>query len=194
MSMPQIQIATASDEPAAIDLLALAFSSDPAARWAWPDPGQYAKNFPAFARAFGGKAFSHSGAHCLEGNSGAALWLPPGVQPDLEAMTRLIQCAMPEERRQEFFALFEQMGSHHPSEPHWHLALIGVDPFHQGKGLGSVLMQQGLAACDRNRQLAYLESSNPKNISFYQRHGFEAQGAVQAGTSPKMVPMLRVPR
>ena len=51
-----------------------------------------------------------------------------------------------------------------------------------------------LVPCDRDRALAYLESSNPKNISFYQRHGFEIQGNIQAGSSPSIVPMLRRPR
>ena len=41
---------------------------------------------------------------------------------------------------------------------------------------------------------AYLESSNPRNMSFYRRHGFEPLGAIQVGSSPTLVPMLRRPR
>jgi hypothetical protein len=41
---------------------------------------------------------------------------------------------------------------------------------------------------------AYLESSNPRNLSFYRRHGFEPLGAIQVGSSPTLVPMLRQPR
>lgn len=91
-------------------------------------------------------------------------------------------------------ALFEQMGRYHPQEPHWYLPFIGVDPFHQGKGYGSALMQNALIPCDRGQTLAYLESSNPKNISLYERHGFELLGTIQVGTSPPIFPMLRTPR
>ncbi|MCA1748539.1 MAG: hypothetical protein LC634_03060 [Sphingomonadales bacterium] len=41
---------------------------------------------------------------------------------------------------------------------------------------------------------AYLESSNPRNISLYLRHGFEIVGEIQHGSSPVMTPMLRPAR
>ena len=39
--------------------------------------------------------------------------------------------------------------------------------------------------------LACLESSNPKNIPLYERHGFELLGTIQVGASPPIFPMLR---
>jgi ribosomal protein S18 acetylase RimI-like enzyme len=54
-------------------------------------------------------------------------------------------------------------------------------------------MAYALAWCDRDHVPAYLESSNPRNISFYERHGFESLGAIQVGSSPTVVPMLRGP-
>ena len=56
------------------------------------------------------------------------------------------------------------MSSYHPSEPHWYLPLIGVDPALHGKGYGSALMEYALIQCDRDQKVAYLESSNPKKI------------------------------
>ena len=41
---------------------------------------------------------------------------------------------------------------------------------------------------------AYLESSNPRNISLYERHGFEIMGRIQVGDGPLVTPMLRPPR
>jgi ribosomal protein S18 acetylase RimI-like enzyme len=90
--------------------------------------------------------------------------------------------------------VFEQMAKYHPEEPHWYLPLIGVDPVHQGKGHGDALMAHALSRCDRDRVPAYLESSNPRNISLYVRHGFVALGSIQAGSSAQIVPMLRRPR
>ena len=45
--------------------------------------------------------------------------------------------------------------------------------------------------CDDDGLIAYLESSNPRNLSLYERHGFEIIGKIQAGTSPTLYPMIR---
>ena len=90
--------------------------------------------------------------------------------------------------------LMQQMASHHPKEPHWYRPLIGVDPAHQGKGLGSALLKHATDICDRDGMLAYLESSNLANVPLYERHGFAALGRIQVGGSPVLTPMLRRPR
>jgi hypothetical protein len=77
-----------------VALIVLAFSSDPAARWAYPDPPNFLEYFPRFVRAFGGKAFELGSAHYIE-RSAAALWLPPGTQPDEEALVTLIRDSVP---------------------------------------------------------------------------------------------------
>ena len=101
---------------------------------------------------------------------------------------------MPGQIQKDVFAVFEQMGRYHASEPHWYLPLMGVDPSQQNKGFGSALLQHTLNQFDRENKLAYLESSNPRNISLYKRHGFELLGTIQKGTSPSIAPMLRRPR
>jgi ribosomal protein S18 acetylase RimI-like enzyme len=194
MAKITIKTASASDRAPVIDVVVLAFSADPAARWTWPNPQQYLRHFPSFVEAIGGKAFAHGSAYYADGYAGAALWLPPDVHPDEDALATLLQCTGAEEIRNAAFALFEQMGRYHPSEPHWYLPLIAVDPWQQGKGYGSTLMEHALVRCDRDNQLAYLESTNPKNIPLYERHGFKALGTIQAGKSPTIVPMLRKPR
>lgn len=70
---------------------------------------------------------------------------------------------------------------------------MGVDPALQGKGYGSALLNHALQQCDQEGCLAYLESSNPRNIPLYQRHGFRIIGEIQSGTSPTMAAMLRAP-
>jgi ribosomal protein S18 acetylase RimI-like enzyme len=186
--------ATASDEASIIDVLVRANWADPAARWVWPDSQQFLMHFPNFVRAFGGKAFAHGSAYYVDGYVGAALWLPPDVHPDEEALIALVQQTVSEQVQKDFFPVFEQMGRYHPSEPHWYLPLTGVDPLQQGKGFGSALLQHTLFQPDRDNKLAYLESSNPRNIPLYKRHGFELLGTIQTGTSPSIAPMLRRPR
>lgn len=194
MTATTINAAIAADESGLISVITLAFSSDPMARWSQPDPQKYLANFPPIVRAFGGNAFSSGTAYYADRYAGAALWLPPGVGPDEESLGRLIAESAPEEIRDDLQEIFEQMEKFHPSEPHWYLPMIGVDPSKQGAGVGSTLMKHTVAACDRDRIIAYLESSNPRNISLYERHGFEVIGEIQAGSSPILRPMLRKPQ
>ena len=109
-------------------------------------------------------------------------------------MGAFIQSVPPEANRGDIANLAEQMGGYHPEEPHWYLAALGVDIKAQGKGMGSILMKHALARVDRERKPAYLESSNPRNIPFYQRHGFEVTGDAQAGACPPVTFMLRAAR
>jgi ribosomal protein S18 acetylase RimI-like enzyme len=193
MTSPTIKTASASEEAAVSAVLVLAFGADPATRWTWRTPDEYLRHFPTFTKILGGKAFARESAFYVDGYAGAALWLPPGVEPDHAALAALMQsssAAPPEEDA----ALFEQMDRCHPREPHWYLPLIGVDPSHQGEGLGGALMAHALTSCDRDHTPAYLESSNPKNVPLYERHGFEALGTLQVGTSPPIIPMIRRPR
>ncbi len=194
MAEQKIKTATASDEASVIAVMLLAFGTDPAARWTWPDPQRYLEHFPKFVETLGGKAIAHGGAYCIDGYAGAALWLPPGVGPEEEKLTELFHRTAHEPSKKDALAVFEQMGSYHPQEPHWFLPFIGVDPSRQGEGYGAALLRHGLIPCDRDGTLAYLESSNPKNIPLYERHGFELLGTIQVGASPPIFPMLRKPR
>lgn len=120
--------------------------------------------------------------------------MPPGVGPDEEALGAFLEEAVPAALRDEVNAVLEQMDEHHPAEPHWFLPLIGVDPRRQGGGIGGALMAHALERCDADGLPAYLESSNPSNVPFYERHGFEVVGLIQKGSSPPIRPMYRKPR
>jgi hypothetical protein len=113
-----ITTATAAEAERAIAVLTLAFSSDPVNCWAWPDPRQYLASLPAFVRAFAGRAFERGTAYCIDGYTGAALWLPPGVYPDEDALVALLQSTSAEAAREDLPAVLEQMSEYQPSEPH----------------------------------------------------------------------------
>jgi len=186
-----IKTALAPDEAGAIGALTLAFSVDPMARWSLPDPSKYLAVFSSIAKAFGGSAFEKGTAYLANGFTGAALWLPPGERSDEESLKRLFDENTDDDIKEDMQEIFEQMEKFHPTGPHWYLPMIGVDPAYQGAGIGSALMREALKAVDRDGIIAYLESSNPRNISLYQRHGFEVIGEIQSGSSPVLRPMLR---
>jgi ribosomal protein S18 acetylase RimI-like enzyme len=194
MESPTVSVVTPSNEGAAIDTIVLAFAADPMARWTWPSAQQYLAAMPRLVRAFGGRAFARRTAFATADFTGAALWLPPGIGPDEEALNQVVESTLAPAQFEDGATIFEQMAKYHPHEPHWYLPMIGVDPAHHGKGHGDALMAHALALCDRDRVPAYLESTNPRNMSLYRRHGFEPVGAIQAGSSPTLMPMLRKPR
>jgi GNAT superfamily N-acetyltransferase len=181
-------------ESNAVAALTLAFASDPANRWCWPGTAEFLVAFPAFVRALGGRAFAAESAFEIGGGAGAALWLPPGLEPDEAEIIAVINRTVHVSKQPDFYAVIEQMGRHHPTFPHWYLPFVGVEPLQQGRGLGAALLQPVLQRCDRERLPAYLESTNPLNVPFYECLGFKRLGAIQAGSSPTVVPMLREPR
>ena len=174
--------------------LVLAFATDPAERWLYPDADQYLTHFPRFLAAFGGRAFDENTAWRFRDFSSVALWLPPGAEPDGEAVGAVLTDSVAPAKHAELFSIVEQMDATHPTYPHWYLPWFGVDPALQGQGVGSVLMTQCLAVVDADKLPAYLESPNPRNISFYERHGFEVVAKTEAGNAPVITMMLRAAR
>src|SRR5262245_6654176 len=180
--------------PQAVATIVAAFITDPVARFALPSVHEYLRSMPLAAREVAGGAFEHATAYVSADFCGAALWLPPGVHPNGEALEKLFRGTVAPERLDDLLATFEQMEQSHPAEPHWYLPMIGVDPHAQGKGLGAELMRHAVARCEQEGALAYLESSNPRNISLYLRFGFEVIGEIRIGAAPLVTPMLRRPQ
>lgn len=57
--------------------------------------------------------------------------------------------------------------------PHYYVWGLGVDPLYQGRGIGTALLQPGLATARAKSLPVYLETHDPKNIRFYEKLGFE---------------------
>jgi ribosomal protein S18 acetylase RimI-like enzyme len=112
------------------------------------------------------------------------------VGPDGDALEALVRDTVPEPARSEVRSILEQMDEAHPYEPHWHLAFIGVDPVWHGRGIGAALLRHALERIDEKGLPAYLESSNPRNVPLYQRHGFAVIREIRVGDSPPVIPML----
>ncbi len=189
-----VKTGTLSVKSQVVDIILLAFSTDPVARWMYPNSQQYLETFPNFIRLFGGKAFETGSAYYVDGFQAASLWLSPNVSPDDSALINLFETTVHCDIRDELFYIFEEIENFQPKEPHWYLPMIGTDPAKQGNGYGSMLLQHALFKCDRENMPAYLESSNPQNIPLYERFGFKVLGEIQAGSSPPLFPMRRESR
>jgi GNAT superfamily N-acetyltransferase len=190
----EIRSAKRDEMAQTVSCIVAAFIADPIGRFAWPSPHQYLEAMPLAVREFGGASFEYGSADVTADFCGAGLWLPPSVHPDGEALEKVFRDTAKSEHLDDLLATFEKMDEWHPEESHWYLPLIGVEPNAQGRGLGGALMRHATARADAAGTMAYLESSNPRNISLYERHGFEVMGKIQVGAGPLVTPMLRQPR
>lgn len=83
----------------------------------------------------------------------------------------------------------------HPKDEHYYLEGLGTRQDMQSKGVGSAVISYTLDRCDAEGMPAYLESSNPRNVPFYARHGFEVTGEIVVGKgAPTVTAMWREPR
>lgn len=187
--------------PALSKTLGRAFFDDPVMRWMLPDDDERRRKlrrlFSALTRhhhlSRGGVEVAPDGP----GIGGAALWDPPGQWhqtrwEEMRAMPGLVMAFRKSMTRG--LAVSELMKTAHPEEPHWYLAVIGSDPDVRGKGYGNALMRSRLDRCDAEYAPAYLESSNPDNVPYYERFGFEVTGEIRLPDGPSLVPMWRQPR
>ncbi|WP_240696437.1 GNAT family N-acetyltransferase [Cellulomonas sp. HD19AZ1] len=78
------------------------------------------------------------------------------------------------------------MDRHRPRRPHWYLEWIGVTGAARGLGVGAALLGARLAHADARDVPAYLESSTERNRRLYRRHGFVDVAPVRglAGAAP----------
>ena len=198
--MPEVSVVAHADKAKALHTIVAAFAADPLTRWVVPQADSYLTYGVRIFDAFGGAAFAAGTAYEVSGFAGAALWVPPDHEDEAadeaaeEAFGQILVEIVAPERLDEVTRVLGEMQSYHPVDPCWYLPLIGVDPCHQGQGFGAKLMKYALAQCDAQGLPAYLESSNPANITLYERHGFEVMGRIQSASSPPVHPMYRAAR
>lgn len=144
------------------------------------DPSPGAVTTPRFTALFRALAASYAGkGHCyLAGDGdGVAMWAPPGrwETPLKDIVSNAVPFigALRLRTLHSLVTLGAVEGAHPKEPPHWYLGYLGTLPARQGQGLGSELLSDMLARADREELPAYLESSNPRNLTLYRRHGFE---------------------
>jgi ribosomal protein S18 acetylase RimI-like enzyme len=175
-----IRQAAKDDVPALAVTLAEAFQDDPVWDWLLPTFERKRRLFAVLLRY----AVPKGHVYTVDSREAVTIWSPPhGWKLPTSAMLRqalpmvhAAGSALPRllGRLGEIEKLHEQM----PPE-HWYLDFIGTSNKVRGEGLGSLLLEDGLS----HGLPVYLESSNPRNLSFYKRHGFQVTGepAMKAG-------------
>jgi ribosomal protein S18 acetylase RimI-like enzyme len=141
--------------------------------------------------------------YATEGVDGVAAWLPPG-KTRLTNYWHMLRSGMllaPLKARPAEFSRLMALRAYTEAaherlapERHWYLFVLGTAPERQGQGIGGALMSPVLARADAEKMPCYLETQYERNLSFYERHGFEV---VETGSVPDHGPrfwsMLRKP-
>jgi GNAT superfamily N-acetyltransferase len=189
---PVIRKLDPSQLEAASNALMMGFSSDPFQRWLMPDPTIYYKNFKKWTINTCKQSFLEEGIYGDKNNYGTAVWFPPGYDIDFTNISETFK-DIPKDRIEEAFKMFEELGENRLNDA-WYLEYLAVDPSKQGSGLGSLILKESLKVIDELGEAAYLESSNPKNMSLYERFGFRFLKKIQVGSSPQLNTMFRQPK
>lgn len=197
---PAVRPAAAGDMPALAAVLAAAFQNDPVFAWMFPDPTRRAELNPPLFRLLVDSFLPLGETYACEpvpgaGVVSAAVWVPPGVEPDPEGEAELaaLFVAAAEEHGERAGTLLELMAAAHPSEQHAYLFILGTAPAWQGQGFGSAQLRHVTGWLDREGTAAYLEASSPENRRLYLRHGFTDVGTVQLPGGPPFFCMWREP-
>ena len=198
--MLEVRAAKPEDRATLGAALANAFGEDPLFRWiAGPKAPLEARMRIMFDAML--KLTLHKPDHMVfvaEDGSGGAIWQPVGkwklqtgdLVRAMPAMMRAFRARSP-----AMIGALSAIEKVHPAEPHYFLEVLGTRQNQQSKGIGSSVINLGLDRCDEEGVPAYLESSNPQNIPFYARHGFEVRGEIDCGKgAPVVTAMWREPR
>ena len=189
---------------AACDVLARAFFDDPMTRYAMPADEHRARALPAFfsigVRLGVGAATALVTPGAVEG---VAIWMPPGLETFTSQQMRAAgvaaaNAAIGQEAVRRFdrvLATWAPLRMRDMPDPHWYLMILGVAPPRQGRGIGGRLIAPTLAQADTEGRPCYLETTNARNVPFYQQHGFEVlvEGEM-AGGGFRYWTMRRLPR
>jgi GNAT superfamily N-acetyltransferase len=190
--------AGAADADALSQVIATAFHDLPPSRWLIADPGERARIFPGFFRILVDWALADGTVTTTPDRDAAALWIPAGhhpPSPPADYPDRIAAVAGP--RASRFEAFDTTLEEHHPvGSPHEWLAIIGVHPARQGRGLGSALLRARHRDLDRDGRPAYLEAASPRARDLYLRHGYALRPGApfHLPDGPPMWPMMREAR
>ncbi len=106
---------------------------------------------------------------------GCAAWIPPGRLDVFEATDVVARDAIApvtDDDGARYAVLWDWIEEHMPDEPIWFLDMVGVDPAHQGAGIGAALIRFGLERSEETDVPALLETGTPRNVPYYERFGF----------------------
>lgn len=177
--------------------LADAFFDDPVSSWIFED----VERRPAQLLHWWRWRLDHLSGHAVvlatADDRSAAQWFGPdpvddGATAGFPGMLADLLGPAEAQRKLRGLAVIAQAHPHH--ERHWYLASLGTRRAHHGQGSARRVVDPMLARADADRLGTYLESSNVRNVRFYERLGFVVTGRIDIPGGPSLTSMWRAPR
>jgi GNAT superfamily N-acetyltransferase len=176
---PHVRIATREDVPASVTTLARAFADYPFTRHvvAADDHRERVRRFQELFLTRVAMEYGH--VWVTDDCRAVAAWTSPERDPEPAfAEVGPLAAALAGDRIAAYESAERALAPHRPSGPVWFLATVGVDPRAQGTGLGTAVLRPGLEAAARAGLPAFLETSDARNVRFYERLGFAVTAEV----------------
>jgi GNAT superfamily N-acetyltransferase len=200
--MTEVRTATLTDAGLVADIAARGFFADPVMGWVFPDLDARAAQLRVLFEFLALSHFPDGGTIHLLGDACTALWrspsfdhADPGQPPERQQLEeRRPTLPFPADVVGRLGAVVTALSAAHPHSSHWYLGVLSTVPERQSQGLGARTIAPVLSVCDRDGVPAYLESSNARNVPFYQRQGFVLTGTIMVEDGPTLWPMWRDPR
>ncbi len=178
----------------AADVIARSFDHLGANRYLIPDSRQ---RLPIMREYFGilVEHAARGAGEVLLTDGAVAVWFDRTTEPAEPDRYEQRLTEITGEHLARFHELDKLLESHHPAEPHWHLALLAVEPARWGQGLGSALMNHTHTRLDQHGTAAFLEASSPDSQRVYRRHGYTdmTPSAIRLGDGTPFYRMWRQP-
>jgi ribosomal protein S18 acetylase RimI-like enzyme len=172
--MHAVELATPERVPALAAMLGRAFADDP--MFVWPlGAASTREHAESFFRVFDERLATLGWLWTTPGDHGVAAWIPPGqdgAMIDIDRELRPSIAAVTPDDGARYEAMWEWIASKLPDEPYWYLDHIAVEAGSRGSGVGTALIQHGLAMAERDGVPAFLETARPENVGYYERRGF----------------------
>ena len=199
--MSDVRPAGLEDRDLVARIAAEGFYADPVMGWVFRDPDRRLEQLvELFGGLFDDMVPDRGTVHVLDAAC-TALWRRPDFDEVRPASDRMADAPVEPaptlfsgEEIERLVILGGVMSEGHPHERHWYLNVVSTLPSHQSQGLGGAVLAPVLDDADDNGWPCYLESSNPRNVSLYLRHGFVETGELPLPDGPSLVQMWREPQ
>lgn len=172
----KLRHALGRDIDAVVGVWVEAFAGDPFLRWIAPDDESWSSFGSAWMTFIAELVFRHGHTYVNSDFDIAVAWVPPDVAlvgPDDMARGRSIIASHADDSTAEDALTTIMAAREHALEAsHWTLQYIGVTNRSRGAGLGTASVAPVLRVCDDESLPCGLVSTNPRNLTFYERLGF----------------------
>jgi len=188
--------------PAAVDLFAVSFYSDPLMEFVVPNPGKRLSRVRWLEECILRYCLRYGRVDATAKMTGAIAWLPPGathmhplgtLRAGLWA-TPFMMGWSALRRLRAYAQVKSTLHRHYAPYDHWYLLDMAVNPVSQGQGIGGALIEPVLNEADAEGLVCYLETLNPRSRQFFERYGFRAMPKATIKDGPDVWAMLRSPR